>query len=100
MGSRSKVSSDLFRLVALSHNHYKKRINKMTMKETLHILRNPYGFSSSSIREAACAAADTIDKLSGQTKETSKIIKEWGKSYQELLDWAEESGLDVITYNR
>ena len=57
----------------------------MKKKEILHILRNPYGYSKSELREAALSGADEIEK--------------WEEAFYNIRDWAVENGVDVTTYN-
>jgi hypothetical protein len=59
---------------------------KCDTKKLLAILRNPYGQGYNKAKEARLAAADLIEELI--------------KDYQNLLEWAEENGLDVVARNR
>jgi len=58
----------------------------MKTNKVLHILRNPYGFNKSTIREAAMAAADEIER--------------WKDAFENMRDWAEQNGVDIMTYNQ
>ncbi len=58
----------------------------MDIKTAIHILRNPYSWSPVELKEARFLAADELEK--------------WADAYKNLLQWAEENGLDTTTYNR
>ncbi len=54
----------------------------MTRDDCIHILRNPYGYSTAIQREARLFACDEIERLEN--------------SYANMRDWAEKNGLDTI----
>ncbi len=53
--------------------------------EILHVLRNPYGYTETQIREVMFDAADEIER--------------WKGAFENMRDWAIENGLDVTTRN-
>jgi len=55
-------------------------------KMLLHILRNPHGYTNSDIRKVALSAADRIEHLKD--------------AYENMRDYAIDSGLDVTAHNR
>lgn len=54
----------------------------MTRADCIHILRNPYGYSQATQREAALLACDEIERLED--------------SYLNMKKWAEANGIDTI----
>jgi len=57
----------------------------MKTDEILHILRNPYGWNDTEIRQVALDAADEIER--------------WKDAFENMRDWAEKNGLDIMTHN-
>ena len=58
----------------------------MPMHKTLHILRNPHGWSEEQRQAARLAAADRIEQ--------------WQAWSRDILKWAEGHGLDITAYNQ
>jgi len=59
--------------------------NKMEMQKIIHILRNPYRWNQAERDDARLAAADEIEK--------------WKNAFENLRQYAEDNGLDIMTYN-
>ena len=57
----------------------------MKTNEIIHILRNPYGYHTEKLRIVALAAATEIER--------------WKDAFENMRDWAEKNGLDIMTYN-
>ena len=57
----------------------------MTENEAIHICRNPWGFSEVAIRKARLLLCDAVES--------------WKDAYENMRDFAEQSGLDVTCYS-
>lgn len=57
---------------------------KLSEKEVLHVLRNPFGHSQTKVRQARLQACD--------------MIESYQDAYLNMRHFAEENGLDTATY--
>lgn len=66
-------------------------VHRMSTRNLLHLLRNPYGHTPEEISNVRHAAADRLEEL-------EKQLKHAHDAYVNMRDWAEANGVDTKAY--